>query len=80
MAYRTARGAGRGYSRTRARSRPARGGYRKAVRTGRRASASRSSRSQTVRIELVGVPASPISRAMVPAALQKPVAPKKAKH
>lgn len=79
MAYRTARGAGRGYSRTRARSRPAGGGYRKAVRTGRRASASRSSRPQTVRIELVGMPASPVSRSPFPQAL-KPVAPKKAKH
>lgn len=80
MAYRTARGAGWGYSRTRARSWPAGGGYRKAVRTGRRASASRFSRSQTVRVEFVGLPASPVSRAMVPAALSKPVAPKKAKH
>lgn len=79
MAYRTARGAGRGYSRTRARTRPAGSGYRKSVRTGRRPS-SRRAGPQTVRIELVGLPATPVSRAMVPAALSKPVAPKKAKH
>lgn len=79
MAYRTARGARRSYSRTSARGRTSGSGYRKSVRTGKRAPA-RGSRTQTVRIELVGMPASPISRAMVPAALQKPVAPKKAKH
>lgn len=79
MAYRSARGSGRGYSRTRTRTRSSGSGYRKSVRTGKRAPA-RGSRAQTVRIELVGMPASPVSRAMVPAALQKPVAPKKAKH
>lgn len=78
MAYRTARGAGRRYSRTRARSRPAGGGYRKSVRTGKRVA--RGGRAtQTVRIELVGMPASPVSRSPFPQAL-KPVAPKKAKH
>lgn len=78
MAYRTARGAGRRYSRTRARSRPAGSGYRKSVRTGKRVS-SRGRGTQTVRIELVGMPASPVSRSPFPQAL-KPVAPKKAKH
>lgn len=77
MAYRTARGSGRGYSRTRARVGPARSGYRKAVRTGKRAPARRGN-AQTLRIELVGMPANSVSRSL-PAAL-KPVAPKKAKH
>lgn len=78
MAYRTARGAGRGYSRTRARVGPAGSGYRKSVRTGKRA-APRGRSTQTVRIELVGMPASPVSRSPFPTAL-KPVAPRKAKH
>lgn len=79
MAYRTASRSQRSYSRTSGtRRRPSGSGYRKSVRTGKRASA-RGSRTQTVRIELVGMPASPISRSPFPQAL-KPVAPKKAKH
>lgn len=78
MAYRTARGAGRGYSRTRATSR-SRSGYAKTARRRTGTARSRAARPQTVRIELVGMPANPVSRSPFPQAL-KPVAPRKAKH
>lgn len=76
MAYRTSRGSRGGYKRSGSRSYARSTGYRKAVRTGKRPRARGG--AQTLRIELVGMPANPVSRA-IPAAL-KPVAPRKAKH
>lgn len=75
MAY-TRRRATRGYSR----SRPARTrtGYTSARRRTGRSPVRRSSAPQTVRIELVGMPANPISRGLPPS--MAPKAPKKANY
>lgn len=79
MAYRTYSRARRSYTRTRAPSRAGARYARTARKSGRSAArTTRTGRGQTVRIEIVGMPANPVSRAL-PAAL-KPVAPKKAKH
>ena len=70
MAYRYTN-RNRGYSQRR--STRTRSGYTRARRrTGKSVSRRSSSRPQTVRIELVGVPANPISRSVPPSLVAKP--------